>query len=204
MRLYFSLFGKRLPDLSNQTGGIPMPYLKRYKYSLLYFVAVIGVSVLFNYAPMFVDLGDGASFSLWALVVGFWFVLRDFSQRELRHFVLIPMGLGLSFAVLINPALALATAISSGISELADWALYSLVKQPFHRRILISSLVSCPLDSFMFFAAFDFFHVIPGVSVFNWTSIIAASLSKLVAALIIFWMYRKKQGVLPVETIKVA
>jgi|CXWL01.1.fsa_nt_gi uncharacterized PurR-regulated membrane protein YhhQ (DUF165 family) len=181
-----------------------MNNIKRYKYSLLYFVAVIGVSALFNYAPMLVDLGGGASFSLWALVVGFWFVLRDFSQRELKHLVLIPMGAGLGFAVFINPVLAVATAISSGASELIDWALYSIIKQPFHRRILISSLVSCPIDSFLFFAAFDFFHVIPGVSVFNWISIVAASLSKLLAAIVIFWVYRKKPEILPIETIRVS
>ena len=164
--------------------------LIKYKYSLLYFGAIVAVSALFNYAPLFVDLGNGASFSLWALVVGFWFVLRDFSQRELKHYVLLPMGLGVIIAALMNQALALATVVSSTVSELTDWALYSFSKQPFHRRILISSLISCPIDSIVFFAAFDFFQVIPGVSVFNWLSILAASASKLVAALIIFWRVR--------------
>lgn len=176
-----------------------MNYIKTFKYSLLYFGAIVLVSGLFNYLPLFVDLGNGASFSLWALVVGFWFVLRDFSQRELKHFVLIPMGLGVGVAVIMNPALALATAVSSTASELTDWALYSLSKRPFHQRILISSLISCPLDSIVFFAAFDYFGVIPGVSVFNWASILAASLSKLVAACVIYYLYRRKESRLPVE-----
>lgn len=170
-----------------------MTYIHKFKYSLLYFGAVVLVSALFNYVPLFVDIGAGASFSLWALVVGFWFVLRDFSQRELKHLVLLPMGLGVVVAALMNPALAIATAVSSTVSELADWALYSFIKQPFHKRILISSLISCPLDSFVFFAAFDFFHVIPGVSVFNWVSILAASASKLLAAVLIFWIYMRKE-----------
>lgn len=171
-----------------------MTSIHRFKYSLLYFGAVILVSALFNYVPLFVNLGGGASFSLWALVVGFWFVLRDFSQRELKHFVLVPMGLGVVVAALMNPALAIATAISSTASELTDWLLYSFLKKPFHKRILISSLISCPVDSIIFFAAFDFFEVIPGVSVFNWASIVAASLSKLVAALVIFWIYKRKEA----------
>jgi len=161
--------------------------LLKYKYSFLYFGAIITVSALFNYAPLFVDIGNGASFSLWALVVGFWFVLRDFSQRELKHYVLLPMGLGVVVAALMNQALALATVASSTVSELTDWALYSFLKQPFHRRILISSLISCPIDSIVFFAAFDFFQVIPGVNVFNWLSVLAASASKLVAAFVIYW-----------------
>ena len=169
-----------------------MSLVFKYKYSLLYFFAVITVNTAFNYHPFLIDLGGGASFSLWALVVGFWFVLRDFSQRELKHFVLIPMALGVAFGTLINPTLALAIAISSGSSELADWAMYSFIKQSFHRRILISSIIACPLDSFMFFGAVQFLHVIPGVNVFNWTSIFVASASKLLAAIIIYSTYHKK------------
>jgi queuosine precursor transporter len=180
-----------------------MSFIFKYKYSLLYCFAVVAVNAAFNYYPIFVRVGSG-SFTLWAFVVGFWFVLRDFSQRELKHLVLLPMTLGVAFGVLINPTLALATAISSGTSELIDWGLYSFIKKPFHQRILISSLISCPVDSIMFFGAMQFLHVIPGVNVFNWASILAASASKLVAALVIFWMYQKKLNAVPVEGVRVA
>lgn len=170
-----------------------MMTLLKFKYSLLYFGAIVVVSAAFNYYPLLVDLGGGASFSAWAFVVGFWFVLRDFSQRELGHLVLLPMGLGVVVAALMNQALAIATVISSSASELIDWLLYTWLKQPFHRRVLISSLISCPIDSIVFFAAFDFFQVIPGVNVFNWVSILAASGSKIIAALIIFWLHHNKK-----------
>ena len=165
----------------------------RVKYSILYFVGVVLVMGLFNRAPLLVDIGNGSSFSLWALAVGFWFVLRDFSQRELRHFVFIPMGLGIIVTSFMSQATAIATTISSSASELTDWAVYTFLRDwSFERRILISSLVSCPIDSFVFFAAFDFFHVIPGVSVFNWLSILAASVSKLAAALLVARLYRAR------------
>lgn len=148
--------------------------------------------VLFNYYPVMIDLGGGASFSLWALVVGFWFVLRDFSQRELKHLVLLPMGLGVAISAIFNQALAGATVISSVASEMTDYLLYTFLKLPFEKRILISSLISCPIDSTIFFWTFDYFGVIPGVSVFNWVSILAASFSKLAAAVIIFVLYSCK------------
>lgn len=166
-----------------------------YKFSIGYLISILVVMLLFSYYPVMIDLGGGASFSLWALVVGFWFVLRDFSQRELNHFVLLPMGLGVLISALFNQALAIATVISSAASEITDYLLYTFLKLPFSKRILISSLISCPIDSFVFFWAFDFFQVIPGVSVFNWTSILAASASKIVAALVISQYYIKRDHI---------
>jgi queuosine precursor transporter len=36
------------------------------------------------------------------------------------------------------------------LSELADWAIYSFWKKPLQQRILVSSLVAVPLDTFAF------------------------------------------------------
>ena len=49
-----------------------------------------------------------------------------------------------------NPALALASITAFFISEMADWAVYSFTGRPLQARILISSLISVPLDTLAF------------------------------------------------------
>jgi uncharacterized PurR-regulated membrane protein YhhQ (DUF165 family) len=164
----------------------------KYKFTIAYMASIVLVFFGFLYLPLVVTVYEGAQISLWSLVVGAWFVLRDFSQRELGHYVFVPMTIGVALGAVFMPAVAIVAVLSSAASEISDWAVYTLTRKPFHQRILISSLVSAPIDTFVFFWAFDYFQVMPELNIFNWVSIAAGSASKLVAALVIYAYYTQK------------
>jgi queuosine precursor transporter len=170
-----------------------MRKILKYKYSLAYLASILFASLLFKFYPLIITVAEGVQFSFWTLWIGAWFVLRDYCQRELGHFVFIPMITGVLILIVIDPSLAIASLLASSASELADWAIYTFTKKPFHQRILISSLVSAPVDTMIFFAAFDYFEIIPGVSVFNWAAVALGVLSKLVAAVVVYYWYRHKK-----------
>ncbi|NJM29896.1 MAG: preQ0 transporter [Rhizobiales bacterium] len=91
------------------------------------------------------------TFYLANLVVGFVFVLRDYAQREIGHYILIATALaGLITYSMVDPAIALASITAFVVSELADWAIYSFTRKPLQQRILISSLIAVPLDTAVF------------------------------------------------------
>lgn len=85
------------------------------------------------------------------LVVGFVFVLRDYAQRDIGHRVLLAtLVAGLITYFMVDPMVAVASITAFILSELADWAIYSFWKKPLQQRILVSSLVAVPLDTFAF------------------------------------------------------
>ncbi|MCB8837017.1 hypothetical protein [Aurantimonas sp. VKM B-3413] len=96
----------------------------------------------------------GATLPPAVLLAGAVFVLRDFSQREIGHGVLLAMvvATGLSFE-LATPAVAVASAGSFAIAEIADYLVYTFARRPLSQRVLISSAVSVPADTVLFFAA---------------------------------------------------
>ncbi|WP_108459699.1 hypothetical protein [Devosia naphthalenivorans] len=84
---------------------------------------------------------------------GFVFVLRDFAQRELGHFVLIAIvAAAVATFWLAGPEVAVASSSAFLIAELVDWIIYSVTKRPMSDRVLISSLISVPLDTTVFYA----------------------------------------------------
>lgn len=161
------------------------------KYTALYLASILLVSILFLKFPLIVPITQTVSFSPWVLLVGFWFVLRDFSQREVGHYVFLPMGIGVGLAALLNPAYAAASGIAAAVSEFMDWLVYTFSKKPFHERILISSLVSAPVDTLVFLYVFDMLGVVPGLTLFNIGNILVGSISKLLAAIFIWHKYKK-------------
>ena len=85
------------------------------------------------------------------IIVGVVFVLRDYAQREVGHKVLLAtLVAGAITYVMVDPAIAVASITAFILSELADWAIYSFWKKPLQQRILFSSLIAVPLDTFAF------------------------------------------------------
>jgi queuosine precursor transporter len=85
------------------------------------------------------------------IIVGFVFVLRDYAQREIGHKVLLATLLaGIPVYLFAGPGLAAASLIAFGLSELTDWAVYSFTKRPLQSRILVSSMLSVPVDTLAF------------------------------------------------------
>lgn len=101
-------------------------------------------------------LGPIASGVIWA---GAAFILRDLAQTLTNRWATLPaiaIGVALS-AWLASPALAFASAAAFGVSELADWAIYTpLAERNWTTAVLLSSLVGGAIDSALFlWLAFD-------------------------------------------------
>ena len=115
----------------------------------LYVVCIVLVNWTFMVlAPWSTPFGD---LYIANVIVGFVFVLRDYAQREVGHKILLATLLagGITY-LMVDPAIAVASITAFVISEMADWAIYSFTRRPLQSRILISSLVSVPLDTLAF------------------------------------------------------
>ena len=155
----------------------------RFKYTLLYVALIVGVNMAFAVVPL-VKLPDGTMWPPVSLLVGFVFVARDFAQREIGHRVLLAMLVGAALSYyMASPAIAVASAAAFLVSELADWAVYTATKRPLAERILYSSLLATPLDSVVFLAGVDLLSV---------AGAIAMTASKLLGAVIVWWLIRRR------------
>ena len=114
-----------------------------------YIISIVLVNWLFVVVPgLQTPFGE---LYLATLIVGAVFVLRDYAQREIGHFVLLAtLAAGVITWFMTTPALAVASITAFAISEMADWAVFSFTGRPLQKRILISSLISVPLDSLAF------------------------------------------------------
>jgi queuosine precursor transporter len=124
-------------------------------WTLAYVIAILAVNWLFAPSQLIPGLTTWATpygdLFLANLLVGAVFVLRDYAQRHIGHRVLLATLLaGVLTYVMVDPAIAIASIVAFVISETADWAIYSFWKKPLQSRILVSSLVAVPLDTFAF------------------------------------------------------
>jgi uncharacterized PurR-regulated membrane protein YhhQ (DUF165 family) len=115
----------------------------------LYIAAIVAVNWMFTaIAPWSTPLGD---LYLANVVVGFIFVLRDYAQRELGHYILFATAVaGVLTWFMVDPAIAVASITAFILSETADWGVYSFLRRPLSQRILFSSLIAVPLDTLAF------------------------------------------------------
>jgi uncharacterized PurR-regulated membrane protein YhhQ (DUF165 family) len=119
------------------------------------------------------------------IFVGFVFVVRDFAQREIGHYVLAAMGVGVALSYFMaGPDVAVASAIAFLISEMADWAVYSFSARPLSQRVIWSSVISTPIDTFVFLSMLDFFSI---------TGAAVMTLSKLLGAIVVWWLIRRRE-----------
>tara|TARA_Y100000310_G_scaffold312730_1_gene360339 strand:+ start:232 stop:738 length:507 start_codon:yes stop_codon:yes gene_type:complete len=155
--------------------------MSRVLWPAAYVLLILIVNYGFSVIPV-VSLGGGEVWPPLSLAVGLIFVVRDYAQRQIGHWVLPAMLLGgvLSY-VMADPFVAIASITAFLVSELADWAVYSFTKRPFHERILWSSIVGTPLDSAIFLAM---------IGAFGWVGVIVMTASKLVGALVVWRLAR--------------
>ena len=147
------------------------------KYTLAYVISIVLVNMGFIYVPMIPLFGE--MFPPMTLLVGLVFILRDFSQREVGHKVLIAMGIGAALSyIMADPFVAIASVVAFSISEIVDWAVYTYTKRPLRQRILLSSAISTPIDSAVFLSILGFFSPI---------GFLLMVLGKMVAAIIVWW-----------------
>jgi queuosine precursor transporter len=115
----------------------------------LYVIAIVAVNWMFTaIAPWSTPLGD---LYLANVVVGFIFVLRDYAQREIGHYILFATAVaGALTWFMVDPAIAAASLTAFVLSETADWGVYSFLRRPLSQRILISAMIAVPLDTLAF------------------------------------------------------
>lgn len=115
---------------------------------MFYLLAYISSVVLINYAFSSAPHLD----VIWSAWGGLVFVLRDMVQTRYGHGALLAMlaALVLSY-VTSEPAIALASATAFFVSELIDWLVFSITRRPLRDRLWLSSALSIPVDTVIFF-----------------------------------------------------
>lgn len=145
---------------------------------VVYFVAIVFSNLMMVWLPIVSISGIGIPPAIF--VFGFVFVFRDFAQRAIGHYVLIFMAFAaVATYWLAGPAIAVASTTAFLVSELADWAIFTITKRPFAQRILLSSLVSVPVDTGVFFYALGILDV---------PSLVVGIIIKMIGTAV-FWSY---------------
>lgn len=150
--------------------------------------AYVGLMPLINWSfaavptwPIPDWLGGGA-FQPLAIVTGLVLVVRDFAQREMKHWIWGAMFVGLALSTLTSwIQVVVASGLAFLVSETVDWAVYTFSKRPLSQRIMISSTASAPLDQVVFIGLASL--VVPGI--FAWGTILTGIASKLLGAWVV-------------------
>lgn len=155
------------------------------RYVILYILTVIGINYAFSVIPP-LALPNGDLWSPIALIVGFTFVLRDYAQRAVGHWVIPAMLLGGVISwFMADPTVAMASMSAFVISEGIDWLVYTVTGRPFSQRILLSSAISTPVDSIVFLGMLGIVSV---------SGVLMMTISKMVGAFIVFYLVRRKEA----------
>lgn len=159
-------------------------------WTLLYISAIVLSNFLLLWIPPVAFLGTVVPPAIVAF--GFVFVLRDYSQKEIGHYVLLAIATAALLTYFFaGPAIAYASVTAFVVAELADWLVYSVTKRPMSERILISSLVSVPVDTAVFYYILNILD--------PWSLVVGVAI-KLIGA-VGFWAflrYREQQAQSPV------
>ncbi|MBL8549676.1 MAG: VUT family protein [Hyphomonadaceae bacterium] len=125
-----------------------------------------------------------------AIVTGLVLVVRDFAQREIGHWVLGAMLVGLLFSTMTTPlSIVAASGAAFLISETVDWAVYTFTKRPLSQRIMLSSLLGAPLDSTVFLFGANIAR--PGSLALG--TLLTSIVSKLVGAFIVALLVARRE-----------
>lgn len=152
---------------------------------LAYISLIAGINWIYEITPL-VTLPGGDLWSPVDIIVGFVFVIRDFAQRKIGHYVLLAMLAGIVLSwMTVSRELAFASAAAFAVGELADWAIFTVTGKPFSQRILLSSLLGAPLDSLVFLTL---------VGLASPLAMQVQISSKLAGALLVFYLvYRREK-----------
>lgn len=147
-------------------------------YSALYLFAIVAINVGFVHVPLV------HGWPPMSLAVGLVFVIRDFAQREIGHRVIWLMLLGAVLSYFMaSPFVAIASCAAFIVSEAVDWAVFTWSKRTLRERVLLSSVIATPLDSFVFLSLIGHLSVL-GVALMT--------ASKMLGALATFyWLGRR-------------
>lgn len=123
--------------------------MKKVMWGILYLLSII----IANFFVIWFGIVHvaGLSFPAGVVFVGLTFSFRDYVQRywgDKACWIWMLAATGITF--LFNKQIALASVSAFLISEGVDWFAFKTLKMPFKKRVYISNLFSCPLDSLIF------------------------------------------------------
>lgn len=155
---------------------------RQYLCTIAYIVLIVVINATFMYAPHWSIAGS--MFSSADIAVGFVYLLRDFSQREIKHYIIPAMliGCGISY-LLADKDVAIASVVAFFVGEFIDWGIYTFTKKPLSQRLLLSSVLSTPIDTLVFL------HM---VHMLNWAGFIVMSSAKILGALSLWMMWKMR------------
>jgi len=158
-----------------------------------YIIAIVLLNVAMVYLPQMG--GFGQTFSPADMMVGLIYVMRDFAQREIRHYIFGAMFVGAALSYLLaSPSMALASVSGFMVGELIDWILFTFMHKPLSRRLLVSAIVSSPFDSVVFLYVAG--HL-------SWLSFVIVTLGKFIGVSLLWVLWKTKAALkgMPVATI---
>jgi hypothetical protein len=146
-------------------------------WTVAYVAGIVGVNVAFAVVPY-----------LGSLVVGGLYCLRDAAHRSVGNWVLAASvaGIGISY-VMADPFVARASALAFALGTAADFLTYEAARRaglPFRSRVLVSALVSAPVDTVAFLGGW-------GLGILSPDLFVIQVVSKLAAAVAIRWWPRR-------------
>lgn len=154
------------------------------RFIALYIGTVVLVNVLFSIIPP-ISLPNGVVWPPASIIVGFIFVIRDYVQREVGHWVLPAMIVGAVISgLMVEKEIAFASICAFFFGEMVEWFIYTITKRPFSERMFWSCAISTPVDSLIFLAMLGFF---------SWEGILIMTTSKMAGVLAVFFLAKRRE-----------
>lgn len=126
-----------------------MPLNKKFAWGLLYLLSIL-IGNLFVIWFGLIHFA-GLTFPAGVIFIGLTFSFRDFVQRYWGDWITwLWMAAASIITLTLNWEVAVASVCAFAVSESVDWFCFKVLKMPFYKRIYISNLFSCPLDSLIF------------------------------------------------------
>ncbi|MDX2164832.1 MAG: hypothetical protein SFW07_05375 [Gammaproteobacteria bacterium] len=153
------------------------------KATLCYVVFIIAVNSSYIYFP-FVTVFH-TPFSSGDFLVGAIYIFRDFAQREIKHYVILAMMLGVVISYCFaDKTMAVASVCAFTVAETIDWAIFTFTGKPLSQRLVLSSAISAPADSFVFLALYG---------PLNLAGVFVLTLSKVSGVMLVWYVWKKRQ-----------
>jgi uncharacterized PurR-regulated membrane protein YhhQ (DUF165 family) len=155
------------------------------KATLCYIAFIIIVNSTYIYFP-FVTIAH-APFSTGDMLVGAIYIFRDFAQREIRHYVILAMVLGVVISYCFaDKSMAVASVCAFTVAETIDWLIFTFTGKPLSQRLILSSTLSAPADSFVFLAIYGPLNV---------AGILVLTSSKALGVLLVWLVWRRQSAI---------
>jgi queuosine precursor transporter len=158
-------------------------YIFRYPATIVYIISVVLINTLFLWIP-FISI-FGTTMTPADITAGSVYVFRDFAQREIKHYVLLAMIIAsvLSY-FLANHAIAVASFSAFITAEFIDWSIFTFTKKPLSKRLLLSAVISAPIDTWIFLHMLGMLH---------WLDFLAMTTAKLFGVFIVLYIWKLRR-----------